>query len=336
MQQAAATGMQQGNSRGLLNSTMAIGAAQGEVYKAATPIAQQDAATNANAAASNAGFGQEFGRMDKQQGFDLTKMDKAAAARLGEMNLEQKNTLEQYAKQQGYNLETMSAQQINELHKASVLQGYDLTKMDRATANSLTILDANTVADMAKMAKAQGYSLDTMSAQQANDLAKASVLNGYEVAKGLADRQTQLDVNQLLVDNKKLVDTMASAQKALGDYNAALVNINNNKDLSREKDPITGKSPYQDAIDSVAQNLKSSLAVIGAISGIKLPDLDFGDSGDGAAGDQVGGTKTAAETAAAKKAAEDAAAKKAAEDAAKAAAAKNPGAWGNGNRGTEG
>ena len=43
MQRAATQGMQYANQRGLLNSTMAVGAAQGAMIDRATPIAQQDA-----------------------------------------------------------------------------------------------------------------------------------------------------------------------------------------------------------------------------------------------------------------------------------------------------
>jgi hypothetical protein len=42
MQQAQTAGLKQANRRGLLNSSMAVGAAQGEAYKAALPIASQE------------------------------------------------------------------------------------------------------------------------------------------------------------------------------------------------------------------------------------------------------------------------------------------------------
>jgi hypothetical protein len=169
--------------------------------------------------------------------------------------------------------------------------------MDVSTSNSLKLFDAQTVADMDKMAKAQGYSLQTMDVQQVNDLAKASVLNGYEVAKGIADEKTQLAVNKLLTDNKLIVDTNSTAQKALSDYNTALNNIANNKDLSGTVNPETGTSPRQDAINNAAQALNNSLTVVSSISGIDLTGLlDFGDSGT--ASNQVGGTQTAEQTAA--------------------------------------
>jgi hypothetical protein len=47
MRAAQTTGLQLGASRGLLNSSMAVGAAQDEMIKAATPLALQNAAQNA-------------------------------------------------------------------------------------------------------------------------------------------------------------------------------------------------------------------------------------------------------------------------------------------------
>lgn len=53
MQQAATRGLSQASSRGLLNSSMAVGAAQDSVLAAATPLAQFDAAQFGNAAKFN-------------------------------------------------------------------------------------------------------------------------------------------------------------------------------------------------------------------------------------------------------------------------------------------
>lgn len=55
MQQAATAGNQQANKRGLQNSSIGISAAQDSMYKAALPIAQQDASTGANVAMANTG-----------------------------------------------------------------------------------------------------------------------------------------------------------------------------------------------------------------------------------------------------------------------------------------
>lgn len=55
MQRAATRADQQMNKRGLINSSMAVGAGQAAVMDAALPIAQQDAQTKAQAAQFNAG-----------------------------------------------------------------------------------------------------------------------------------------------------------------------------------------------------------------------------------------------------------------------------------------
>jgi len=62
MQLAKTEGLQQSNARGLLNSSMAVGAAQDSVYRAATPIATQDADTYARAAGYNADTANQFAR----------------------------------------------------------------------------------------------------------------------------------------------------------------------------------------------------------------------------------------------------------------------------------
>ncbi|MDO8534626.1 MAG: hypothetical protein Q7S17_07795 [Xanthobacteraceae bacterium] len=59
MQQAKTTGLQQANKRGLLNSSMAIGAAQAESLRAALPIASQDASQIGASNLSAQGFAQQ-------------------------------------------------------------------------------------------------------------------------------------------------------------------------------------------------------------------------------------------------------------------------------------
>ena len=96
MQQAATSGLQQANKRGLINSSMAVGATQDSLYRAATPIAGADAATNANAAQFNANAQNQFGLIDKNLNADTTKMQ-----------LGQDFTKENAEIQQGYTQENL-------------------------------------------------------------------------------------------------------------------------------------------------------------------------------------------------------------------------------------
>ena len=74
MQQAKTTGLQIANSRNLLNSSMAVGAAQNEMIKAATPIAMADSEAGTRRDLSAQDFSQrgelqtgEFGQQSKLQ-----------------------------------------------------------------------------------------------------------------------------------------------------------------------------------------------------------------------------------------------------------------------------
>lgn len=59
MQQAETRGLQKANQRGLMNSSMAVGAGQAELYNVAAPIATSDAAAFNRAAEFNAGAEQQ-------------------------------------------------------------------------------------------------------------------------------------------------------------------------------------------------------------------------------------------------------------------------------------
>lgn len=73
MQQAETRSLQNMNTRGLINSSMAVGAGQAAVLDAAMPIASQDASTYAKNASDNAAFTNQFAMANNAQGYDITK-----------------------------------------------------------------------------------------------------------------------------------------------------------------------------------------------------------------------------------------------------------------------
>lgn len=66
MQQARTRGMQSANRRGLLNSSMAVGAAEGEAYSAAVPIASQEASQVHQRNMQQGQFDHDAGQLGKQ------------------------------------------------------------------------------------------------------------------------------------------------------------------------------------------------------------------------------------------------------------------------------
>lgn len=86
MKQARTQGLQSANRRGLLNSTMAVGAAQDSAYRAAVPLAQQSADQTFQKNLSLQSFGQqgelqgrELASLETRQGRDLASQENIAA-----------------------------------------------------------------------------------------------------------------------------------------------------------------------------------------------------------------------------------------------------------------
>lgn len=109
LQQLATTSaLQQANTRGLINSSMAVGAAQDAVIRSALPIAQQDAQTQAAAAQLNVTeanklgmFGAELSSKDQQfniseqNKFLMANLDNANKVKLAEINTSYQTLVEQ-------------------------------------------------------------------------------------------------------------------------------------------------------------------------------------------------------------------------------------------------
>lgn len=77
MQQAQTRANQQMNQRGLINSSMAVGAGQAALYDAAVPIAASDAQTQVKSASDAANAANQFASANNAQTYDMAKMDKA-------------------------------------------------------------------------------------------------------------------------------------------------------------------------------------------------------------------------------------------------------------------
>jgi hypothetical protein len=92
MQQARTTGLQQANDRGLLNSSMAIGAAQDSVIRNALPIATSDANANLGANRLNTETANQFSVNNAQY-------ENASSS----FNAQQKNNTDQYNISNQYN-----------------------------------------------------------------------------------------------------------------------------------------------------------------------------------------------------------------------------------------
>lgn len=250
MQRAKAQADQQSNARGLINSSMAVGAGQAAVLDRAVDIAKSDASTFAQSAQFNAdsknklsmfnaGADNQFKLADKsidaqavrdanQQTFDLAKMDKQAATTLSQMSAQQQNDLAKLATQQGYNIQNMSAQNVN-----------DLAKLD-------------------KQIKAQAD-------QQAAQLASNRDMFAMQTAASQAMQELQMK-------NSALLSASGNATSILNGTQGRIASIMQDQNLDGPA--------KQAAIDRLNENAQVSINLIGKLSG----DLNLSDALSGLLG----------------------------------------------------
>lgn len=138
MQQAATAGRQGANARGLLNSSIAVGAAQGAVLNAATPIAQQNAAASLQTGLTNT---------SNRQNTNLT-------------NANATNTAHQFNAQAQNAIQKLKIGQSNQIALQNLVSGNaqliqsnaELGNMYNQTVNSISSIQSSTT--MAAPAKA--------------------------------------------------------------------------------------------------------------------------------------------------------------------------------------
>lgn len=144
MQQAATTAKQQAASRGLGNSSIAIGAGQNAVYNAAMPIATTDAATYSNAAKYNADAANSmatFNAQAKNAAASQSVLNALEAARANQSisSDEYKQRYDAWAKA---NMQQADAGGQFVRQQADAASRYDLQKMDANTRVKLADMEA--------------------------------------------------------------------------------------------------------------------------------------------------------------------------------------------------
>lgn len=160
MTQAKTQGLQTANQRGLLNSSIAAGAAQGAMIERATPLATQDASTNAAAAQANQNAANAFATTNAENAFNAQQ---------------NQYTTETAVAQNAYNKSMEAAQNVYNQQVATAQQERSITSAkDTATANAVAQITANLNNDIATVQTSQ-----TMN-QQAKEYSIAQLQKAYK------------------------------------------------------------------------------------------------------------------------------------------------------------
>lgn len=195
MQQARARALQTANTRGLLNSSMAMTAADSAMYDAAMPIAQQDASTYARAGEFNAGQANTFARDNNAFVRDATMADFNVQAN-------------EWAAQQQFDREyrMLDRQQQLTLERDAVQNGYQSARDQFAAQTQMSI------AQLDAASRAAAIQPDT----------------------SMARLNAQLDADDHRADRQTAADDRSTLNNLRADYAAKVFQVNT-ADLSPEK-----------------------------------------------------------------------------------------------------
>ncbi len=137
MQQAAAKASQAANSRGLLNSSMAVQAAQAAVMDRALPIAQYDAGANSNVLNSNQANTQQTGLFNAGQQQDINKFNSTGNAQTSQFNSSEANKASIVNASEQNKILQQFLDQGNKLQLADIEASYKVLMQSEASAMTI-------------------------------------------------------------------------------------------------------------------------------------------------------------------------------------------------------
>lgn len=243
MEQAEARSNMRMNSRGLLNSSIAVGAGQSALYDAALPMAQADAQTNANAANFNANA------TNTASQFGADSSNKQAL-----VNQDATNRASEYG--------ASATNQANQINQAATNEA---SQFGASAKNRLTE-QANTI--NAQVSATNAEAANKISMQKLDNDFKTAISNADAASKAqlqtMADK-TRMDLAAIESTYKEMISSNEQAGALYGKITQNITDIVNNPDmLAYDKDV---------AIANQKTMLKTGMNTLGAIAGLRLGDM---------------------------------------------------------------
>lgn len=213
MQQAKTAGLQQANARGLLSSSMAVGASQAEAYKPALQIASQDASQTAQKNLQAQGFkenrtiqGDSIANQQTMQGRDI----EATKAR-------QEADIKNQQQMQGTQIASTEKQQMADIAAQKERLGLQLSYDERRA-----------LADREQQTAMQQRELEAAQTQQQRDIE-------FQTGQKTADRTLEERIATWNVSEAQRQNASQAASSAQAAYQTELQSIMNNQNLTADQ-----------------------------------------------------------------------------------------------------
>jgi hypothetical protein len=205
MRQAKADGYAAANKRGLINSSMAVGAAQQSVLNAALPMAQQNAQQTAAKNLSSQEYGQNRGLQEQKFGYDTS---------LSEQGFRQNTALADQAFGHNTKLsaqdfsqkQVLSDQDFRQNQQSIQLQGTWNSRLQTektAQEKELTQLKGNWESRLLGERAGQAAALAAQEAQQQQTLAALNQQSQQFIAKLQADTSSKAQAASMLAEMER-------------------------------------------------------------------------------------------------------------------------------------
>lgn len=203
MQQAQTSALQQMNGRGLLNSSMAIGAGQDALYKSALPIAQQDASTVANAKIFDTEQANKIATQNALNQNQTSQFNQTQANQVGEFNAQNALTA---AKSNADAANQLQQQQLQQQMQTRIANMSEINKgaladMDASVKQAMQTADNNTKVALENLSNAAKMELTNLDGQYRTLLQTSASAQG--IFSSFTNAMTQLMLSTGLTPEAK-------------------------------------------------------------------------------------------------------------------------------------
>ena len=262
MQQAETAGLMAANKRGLANSSIAVGAAQDSLYRAALPIAQQDAGTYAQAAQFSANAQNQALAQNAQLGTNVSLSNAQQANVAAGANAAALNSASQF-NANAQNVAALSAvDMVLKKQLADLSASTTLAAADKQYQTQIAIAEAQNKTNIA-ISNGDNITKQILSRQDADTrLGLAQVDANTKIGIANLDVQARATLAKLDNDNKQLLQTNTNAAQMYQQYSVNLANIQNNKDMNQ--------AAKDAAITTQLNSLNAGLQAVGEVAKLDL------------------------------------------------------------------
>lgn len=241
--------MRTANRRGLQNTSIAVGAAQGAMVDRALPMAQQNAAQGFQRTLANAGFRQEANLFTASEQNRLTALEAELGTQVNVFNADQLNQAESLAAQ----MRMAQEQQNTEAYNRASLQFTELQRSAEAQRADIAF-----AGEQQRSAEQQAYN------QQIID--RVSQINEQYL------RGTQaMDLATIQGTYNQIIATNSTAGSMYQSYFSGIASVMSNPDMT--------PSQIASSVNVMQRQLEASLRLIE-----EMNNMDFGGVGTGAPG----------------------------------------------------